>query len=96
MTSGKGSRTAKKGCRLRTFGQQVQSRYCSLPGAGRGCRSLRPRLLPSLAPTASPRPRFGPGEAAPAPSAPRPCGRTSLITRFPGPLAPAGPPIPRR
>lgn len=48
MTSGKASRAAKKGCRLKTFRQQVQSQYRSLPG----CTPLA--ALPSPNSIASP------------------------------------------
>lgn len=68
MTSGKGSRTARKGCGLRTFGQQVQSQYRSRPREG-SVAATPLAALPSPNRIASPRPRFGPGEAA------RPCGR---------------------
>lgn len=66
MTSGEGSRTAGKRCRLRTFGQQVQSRDRSLRrGGDGGCRPTRSLLPPARrAPSAEPRSRFGPEEAA--------------------------------
>lgn len=96
MTSGKGSRTASKGCRLRTFRQQVQSRCCSLPREG-SVAAAPLAVLPSPIRIASPplRPSRGSPPPPPPPNT-RPCCKISLITRFPGPPAPAGPPIPRR
>ena len=93
MTSGEGSRTAGKRGRLRTFGQQVQSRDRSLPRGGAG--GCRPTSSLPGAPSAAPRPRFGPGEAARPHLTPL---RQNLASaRAPPGLPPrAGPPLPRR
>lgn len=76
MTSGKGSRTARKGCRLRTSRQQVQSQYRSLPREG----SVAATLLAAL-----PGPnRIASPQLQPWRCSPRPAPRTP-----PAPHAPA-------
>lgn len=87
MTSGKASRTAKKGCRLRTSRQQVQSQYRSRPR----CSPLAALRSPDRIASPPLRPWRG---RPPPPHAP--AAEASLIARFLGPPAPAGSPIPRR
>ena len=77
MTSGKGSRTAGKGCRLRTFRQQVQSRCCSLPREG-SVAAAPLAVLPSPIRIASPPLR--PSRGSPPPPQPR---HTSLLQNLP-------------
>lgn len=86
MTSGKGSRTARKGCRLRTLRQQVQSQYRSPPRE----ESVAATPLAALpGPNRIASPQLRPWRDTPHP-APRP-RRTPLRQKPPESFASTGP-----